>query len=60
MLACRTCHRIVESGNVCPACNSGDLSNEWQGYIIIIDPSRSSIAKKLNIDSPGKYAIKVR
>lgn len=60
MLACRMCHRIVEEGNVCPVCSSSDLSNEWQGYVIIIDPSRSNIAKKLNIDTPGKYAIKVR
>jgi len=59
MPACKTCHRIVE-GTVCPVCHSSDLSDEWQGYIIIIDPSRSNIAKKLNIDIPGRYALKVR
>ncbi|BDC35616.1 MAG: DNA-directed RNA polymerase, subunit E'' [Candidatus Methanoliparum thermophilum] len=59
MPACKICHRIIE-GNICPFCHSTDLSNEWQGYLIIIDPSRSNISKKLNIDSPGRYAIRVR
>ncbi|MDY6966439.1 MAG: transcription elongation factor subunit Spt4 [Halobacteriota archaeon] len=56
---CRICHRIIE-GNVCPVCGSTTTSTDWSGYVIILDPGRSEIAKKLNIDLPGKYALKVR
>jgi DNA-directed RNA polymerase subunit E" len=57
--ACRECHRIVE-GLVCPICGSSALSKDWSGYVFIIDPQRSTVAKKLGITLPGKYALKVR
>jgi DNA-directed RNA polymerase subunit E" len=57
--ACRECHRIV-TGSVCPVCSSSSMSSDWSGYVVVIDASRSNIAKKLNIDLPGKYALKVR
>lgn len=56
---CRECHRIV-SGQVCPVCNSTSLSTDWSGYVIIIDPQKSEIAKRMKINIPGKYALKVR
>lgn len=57
--ACRECHRIV-AGTACAVCGSSSLSSDWSGYVIIIDASRSNIAKKLSVDLPGKYALKVR
>jgi DNA-directed RNA polymerase subunit E" len=57
--ACRNCHAVVE-GNVCPICKGSSLSNDWSGYVIVLDPPNSAIAKRLNIDQPGKYALKVR
>lgn len=57
--ACRECHRIV-SGSSCAVCGSTTLSSDWSGYVVIVDPSRSSIAKKLNVNLRGKYALKVR
>ncbi|HDJ38014.1 MAG: DNA-directed RNA polymerase, subunit E'' [Methanosarcinales archaeon] len=57
--ACRDCHRIV-SGQNCPACGSNSLSKDWSGYVLIIDPELSEIAVKLNITTPGAYALKVR
>jgi DNA-directed RNA polymerase subunit E" len=48
------------SGNVCPICKSSSLSDDWSGYVIVIDPKNSAIAKRLNIDQPGRYALKVR
>lgn len=57
--ACRECHRIVE-GQVCPICNSASLSREWSGYVVIIDPKESIIARRLEINLPGRYALKVR
>lgn len=56
---CRNCHRIVEK-DVCPTCKTSSFSEDWSGYVIIIDPSNSEIAKKLNITEPGRYALRVR
>jgi len=56
---CRQCHRVVD-GEACVICGSNNLSEDWAGYLIIIDPERSDIAKKMNIDLPGRYALKVR
>ena len=58
--ACRQCMRII-AGDVCPVCNTSDLSEEWRGLVIILDPKRSEIAKKLQVDdqAPDRYALKV-
>jgi DNA-directed RNA polymerase subunit E" len=56
---CRQCHRVVD-GEACVICGSTNLSDDWAGYLVIIDPERSDIAKKMNIDLPGRYALKVR
>ncbi|NPV61903.1 MAG: DNA-directed RNA polymerase, subunit E'' [Methanotrichaceae archaeon] len=57
--ACRECHRIVE-GLVCPICGSSSLSKDWNGYVLVVDPKGSEIAKRLEITLPGRYALKVR
>ncbi len=56
---CRECHRVVE-GEVCTVCGSSNISTDWTGYLVVIDPEHSEIAKRLNIKLPGKYALKVR
>ena len=43
----------------CPYCPSAHLSADWQGFVVILDPSRSEIATKLNIERAGNYALKV-
>lgn len=55
---CRSCHRLLETRNC--SCGSDSVSTDWAGYVIIIDPENSEIAKRLNIKIPGKYALKVR
>jgi DNA-directed RNA polymerase subunit E" len=50
---------LVDERDSCPNC-SGPLSKEWQGYVIIVDHARSKIAKKMNINVNGKFALKVR
>ncbi|MBD3230862.1 MAG: DNA-directed RNA polymerase subunit E'' [Candidatus Lokiarchaeota archaeon] len=57
--ACRICRHIEEDSNQCSKCKSFNLSSEFSGFVIIIDPE-SMIAKKLQIKEPGKYALKVR
>lgn len=56
---CKSCHRIVE-GEVCPICNESNFSEDWRGYVIIIDPEGSKIAEKMKVDTPGRYALRVR
>jgi DNA-directed RNA polymerase subunit E" len=56
---CRECHRVVE-GETCVICGTANLSEDWAGYLVIIDPEHSEIAKKMKITLPGRYALKVR
>ena len=60
MKACRDCHLISEDVEKCPACAGGNLSKDWLGFVVVIDVPHSIIAKKMQIDAPGKYALKVR
>jgi DNA-directed RNA polymerase subunit E" len=58
--ACAECHLVLDDGvEQCPRCPSAQVSTDHQGYVIIINPHRSDIAKKLEVDRPGKYALKV-
>lgn len=58
MRACKSCMRLVEEEK-CPIC-SGSTTQYWSGYLAVIDPENSQIAKKMEIKTPGQYAIKVR
>ena len=60
MKACRDCHLISEDVDKCPSCHGANLSKDWMGYVVVIDPKKSVIAQKMQIDAPGKYALKVR
>lgn len=57
--ACRKCKFISIDSTVCKNCGSTELTREWYGYVIILDPEKSEIAKKLGVKSSGKYALKV-
>ena len=57
-LACRDC-KCVTVAKICPACKSTDLSPDWTGIALIVNPSESKIAKTLGITKEGKFAIKV-
>ena len=57
-LACRNC-KCVPTAKICPSCKSTDLSPDWSGIALVVDPSTSKIAKTLGINKEGKYAIKV-
>ena len=57
-MACRKC-KCVTIGKVCPICKSSDLTPDWQGAVLIVDPANSMVAKSLGITEKGKYALKV-
>ncbi|HID43151.1 MAG TPA: DNA-directed RNA polymerase, subunit E'' [Archaeoglobaceae archaeon] len=58
-LACRQCKFISVDSSACKNCGSTELTKEWYGYVIILDPENSEIAKKLGVKIPGKYSLKV-
>ena len=58
--ACKDCNRIVEDASECPVCRNNDLSDAWNGLVVIYDPEESEIAEKIGISTPGKYAIRVK
>ena len=57
--ACKTCHAITDQTTKCPRCG-GELSREWQGYLVVIDPEKSEIARKMGIHAAGRYALRVK
>jgi len=57
--ACKNC-RYISNGPVCPNCKSTNLSDDWTGLAIIMDPEKSEIAKTMRIKAPGRYAVRVR
>ncbi|PSG99476.1 MAG: DNA-directed RNA polymerase subunit E'' [Nanohaloarchaea archaeon SW_7_43_1] len=58
--ACKQCNRIVEDATECPVCKNNDLSESWSGLVVIYDSEGSDIAERLEIQTPGKYAIRTR
>ena len=56
--ACRNC-RALTAGRVCRNCNSTELSSEWSGLVVVLNPEKSQIAKALPAQKPGRYALKV-
>ncbi|MFA6268931.1 MAG: transcription elongation factor subunit Spt4 [archaeon] len=57
--ACRNCRFIVEEGAVCPNCNETTFTTFWRGYVVIINPEQSEIAKKMGITRRGKFALRL-
>ena len=57
-MACRKC-KAVTIGKVCRICKSSDLTPDWNGVVLVVDPTNSEISKTLGITQKGKYAIKV-
>lgn len=56
--ACKECGKITDL-DVCRLCNE-HTTTDWVGYVAIMDPTLSRIAKKMGIKAKGKYALKVR
>jgi DNA-directed RNA polymerase subunit E" len=56
--ACRQCNFISDLPK-CPRCG-GETSKEWQGYLVVVDPEKSEIARKMGIKASGRYALRVK
>ena len=57
--ACKNC-RFISNGPVCPNCKSTNLSDDWSGLVIIVEPATSEVAKRMGIKAAGRYALRVR
>lgn len=57
--ACRECRLIISHGETCPICGSKNLTNKWNGYVIVMNAEKSSIAKMLNVKVNSTYAISI-
>ena len=57
--ACRQCH-FISTGSICPNCNESNLSDDFSGVVVIIDPESSAIAQAMNVKKKGHYALRVR
>ena len=57
--ACRVCH-FISYGSICPNCNESNLSDDFSGVVVIIDPEGSAIASTMKVKKKGHYALRVR
>jgi len=58
--ACKICNKIYETGEKCPNCDAKESTESFKGRVVILNPEKSEIAKKLKIKNKGNFAIKTR
>lgn len=56
--ACKKCKTIYEGKAGCPKCGSEDFTENFKGRMVITDPEKSKIAKKIKMEEKGEFAIK--
>jgi len=56
---CMKCKLFV-IGDTCPICGGNNFTTTYFGRVSILNPEKSLIAKKVEIDQKGEYALKVR
>ncbi len=56
--ACKKC-KALTTGKMCSVCKSTELSKDWFGILLILQPEKSKVAATLGISVPHKYALKV-
>ena len=57
--ACKICNTIYE-GHKCRKCESRESTEGFKGRIVVLNPEKSEIAKKLELKDKGNFAIKTR
>ncbi len=55
---CKKCKIFVQK-ETCPICKGNQFADSFKGRINVLDAEKSEIAKKLNIETKGEYAIKI-
>ena len=57
--ACKICKLIYE-GDKCTNCGSKEFTDSYKGKIHVMNHEKSEIAKNININTNGQFAIKTR
>lgn len=57
--ACRTC-KIITDEAACPICKGTDMSDDYSGLLIVLEPEGSQLAEKMEIKQEGRYALRIR
>ena len=62
--ACLNCKALVprsiaETKGVCPYCGSTELTENWEGAVIIVKENSKLIGKLEHLKGPGRYAVEV-
>ncbi len=57
--ACKVC-KLIHEENLCPKCGAKETTEGFKGKIVVLNPEKSELASKLNIQEKGNYAIKIR
>ena len=58
--ACKKCKRILKHKK-CEYCGKTvGVSKNWKGFVLVFNPDKSIISKELNINSAGRFALRVR
>ncbi|MBS3073745.1 DNA-directed RNA polymerase, subunit E'' [Candidatus Pacearchaeota archaeon] len=58
MKSCKKC-KALTNGSTCPNCQSAQLVDNWKGRVVILNTEQSEIAKRLNVNKKGEYALKI-
>lgn len=58
--ACKICKFIYEIENVCPKCGAKEFTDSFKGKIFVANAEKSEIAKNIDINENGLYAVKTR
>lgn len=54
---CKDCGALTKDKE-CVLCGSKNLADKYKGTVVVFDSENSQVAKKLNIEKNGSYAIK--
>jgi DNA-directed RNA polymerase subunit E" len=57
--ACRECNYLTAEA-ICPNCKSTSFSDDFSGFVVILYPENSMIAKAMDATKKGRYALRVR
>ena len=58
--ACRNCRAVLEGDKKeCPFCKNNTFTTFWRGYVVVINPEISEIAKKMGVEREGKFALRL-
>ena len=57
--ACRACHKLSEDVKECPVCKGKEFTTFWSGFVLFLQPEKSEVAKKMDIQGMGKYALRL-